>query len=104
MQTLSLTKKANQKFSFTCSSGTYTITFRTHEGITFASVELNGDVIVNGVRVINNNWLIPYKYLMRGNGNFRVETPKEDYPHYTDFGDDVVLRYYTQEEYEEIVG
>lgn len=104
MQTLSIIKIANQEFAFTCSSGTYTITFRTHNGITFANVTLDGEILVNCVRVINNKWLIPYKYLTKGNGNFMVETKNEDYPHYTEFGDDVLLKYYTKEEYEEIAG
>lgn len=103
MQRLSIVKIPNQEFDFYSGSGTHTITLRTFHGITFASVKYNDETIVCGVRVVNNKWLVPYKYLTRGAGNFRFETNNSDYPHFSAFGDDVVLRYYNQEEYEKIV-
>lgn len=101
MLKLSVTNNPNQTFLFDSKYGMFKITLRYLGTIVVCNVDFKGNNIVNGVRVVTNKWLIPYKYLYQGIGNFRFEGMIDDYPIFSDFGKSVNLIYYDNEEFSE---
>lgn len=99
MLKLSIPDNPNQSVSFDSKYGVFKITFRYLGSILLCNVDFKNENIVEGVRVVNNKWLIPYKYLCHGIGNFRVVSSNEDYPHYSDVGKSWNIVYYDEEEF-----
>lgn len=102
MTNIELPSYPNSRFSVSCDNKTYTITIRTMGDMTLVSIADEKGPIYNSCRAINGQWLIPYKYLSE-DGNFRFESERSDeYPYYTGFNTDFVLRYYTADEVKKI--
>lgn len=101
MLKLSIPRNPNQSVSFDSKYGVFRITFRYLGSILICNVSLKGRTLAEGVRVVNKQWLIPYKYLCYGIGNFRVVSSNEDYPSYDDIGINWDVVYYDKDEFEE---
>jgi hypothetical protein len=93
----------NQEFMRIIDNVRYTIKLRTFHDLTIADITINEKPVKNGVRVLANELLIPYKYLTKG-GNFMFVCPNEDNPHYTKFGVTQQLVYLDDSEIKEIYG
>lgn len=102
MKTVTLPNVPNSKTTFSVDDMMFTLTVRTFKGMTLFSVADENGEIYNCNRAITGQWIIPYKHLAL-NGNFRFESEhSEDYPYFTGFNDDFILKYYTSKEVEEI--
>lgn len=91
----------NQQFTFAIGGDTFAFRLHTFRNILYVSIYRNEELIVAGVKAINNAWLIPYKYLSE-NGNFRFEFSYDDYVDPDYFGSITRLCYYSSDEISEI--
>lgn len=103
MYKIQLPTSPNTEFSVAPQDLSFTFRFRyLSTGITLVSISTADETIVESVRVIANEWLIPYPYMEKTRGNFRIESEEEEYPEFGGFNDSFILRYYTQEEVDKI--
>lgn len=86
MQIIPLQNTDNQSFPITLDNVRYKLTLRTIGALTFITIALNGNTILNAVRCAPNVPLIPYQYLEGAGGNFAFSTPNGEYPNYPSFG------------------
>lgn len=78
----------------------YRIRLYEFRGLTYADVSTLDNGVINGHRVMTNEWILP-KYLQGGNGNFRFEAYEPDaadYVHYTGYNTKFRLEAYTEDE------
>lgn len=102
MNEISLSNYPNQTFNFVGDESVYDFRLHYFRDQMFVSVSVNGRKVVDSLRAISGQWLIPYKYQMT-NGNFRFECDdNSDYPNYENFETTCHLRYYSKAEYEVI--
>ena len=74
----------------------FNIAVKSTENNTIVDITADDEVIIQGARVIDNTFIIPYKYLEKGNFFFTVEKgEKATYPR---FGVDQFLVYATESE------
>ncbi len=85
MQLIALQNIPNQTFSITLDQQLYSITLRTIGNETYASVTMNGNDIIDGIKCQPNTPVIPYPYLEGAGGNFSFYTPNDEYPNYEAF-------------------
>lgn len=106
MEIISLSKDPNQRFTLHRDGFIFDIFLRTlSTGIVLATVSIDGVQRCSGIRVINGQWLIPYDYLVQGSGNLRFETASsETYPAYDEYDEETQLVYYSNEEYQSMIG
>lgn len=78
-------KEPNQKFTFSDNGLLLEVTFKTIDNITFMSVSLNGNNIVNSVKVTGNTPIIKYDYLQKKYGDFVFTTTDSEYPVFSNF-------------------
>lgn len=100
MEQLILASIPNQQIAYQDDENFYTLAFKETNGLMCVDVNINGQDIVLGQRVVSNEQLIPYDYLQ--NGNFTIVTNNQEYPYYIQFGITQFLIYATQEEIEAI--
>lgn len=92
----------NVTFGCTPEKENYTISLFSFNGLLYASVKVNEEYVCAGVRVVNGQWLIPYKWMER-EGNFRIENDDaEEYATWEKMSSSCHLVYYTKEEIEEM--
>lgn len=101
MLTINIKKIPNQEFNINIDNVLYTINLRYYQDITFASIKADGVLIKSSVRCCPNVFLIPYKYSTQG-GNFIFRCLTDDYPVYTNFGENQFLMYFTDDEIAQI--
>ena len=102
MQTLNLRENnPNQEVKFSDGINSYTFHIFTFKGFTFIDVEMNGEVIIQGLKCAPNVNLIPQTWKAT-NGNFQFKCINGDYPYYTEFDKSQTLVYYTKEELAEM--
>ena len=90
----------NQIFSRTYRGITYEFHLRPFNGMMFADISVNGEVVANGVRCVPGAWLIPnYAAAASGSGNFKFTTLGDAYPWYEDFGGSCKLEFYDEAAY-----
>ena len=100
MQQLTLAAIPNQRISYQDDENFYVLNFSEIEGLMCVDVNIDGQDVLLGQRIVSNEPLIPYQYLE--NGNFVIVTDNEEYPYYTQFGITQFLIYATQEEIDAI--
>lgn len=74
----------NQSFTVTLDGRRYGLTLKETKGVMMADLEIDGDVILTGTRVLAGEPLIPYKRLEVG--NFMLLTDVDELPDWTQFG------------------
>lgn len=94
-------KLPNQKITVKPGGVTYVISLRYFRGLMYATVRnMSGNVHSGMVRCTNGGWILPWRKLGVGDGNFRFEDEQGRYPNFENFGDGCYLAYYTSEEIE----
>lgn len=91
----------NQEFLRIIDDHRYLLKIRTFNGITLMDITIDEVPVKYGIRVIPNEYIIPYKYLTKG-GNFMFVCNDGEYPFYTKFGITQQLVYLTNDEIAEI--
>ena len=92
----------NQNFSIVLDNNRYDISLKSSKTSTFATVTRDEVVLIQNVRCLGGTPLIPYRYLQADAGNFAFDTPNEQIPYYTNFGDTQFLVYLHATELEAI--
>jgi hypothetical protein len=90
----------NQLFDITLDNNAFQISIKTTNGVMSMSVSINGEFIVENVRVVAGAPVIPYRY--KEKGNFVFFTANYELPIYTAFNTTQYLAYYTASELEVI--
>ena len=99
MQTVNIQKVPNQSFSITIESVSYDFEIATFKDITYVSVTIDGENVVNSYRCVNNGLVIPFPFMQKkGKGNFIFFDTNGDYPNYKNFGDSCNLYYFSLNE------
>jgi len=95
---------SDNNVSFRVSVDNMDFFFRLHifRDILYCSIWMDNYLIVDSVKCINNAWLLPYKYLATA-GNFRFEDSFDEYISASNFGNITKLKYYSREEYLQIL-
>lgn len=86
MDFIPLENTPNQEFPITLDNNLYTLGFRTIGDLTYMDLDINGTVVISGMRCPPNQPLIPYQYLEGSGGNFIFVTQLGAYPNFTEFG------------------
>jgi len=105
MLQFSLRQVPNQKFSTVQDGVPYQFDLHYFRGVLYCSVKTDTLELKNGLRVVNNGWLIPYASWNIGQknvGNFRFECLDDSYPSFENFGTSCFLRYYSYDEIQEL--
>lgn len=102
MVSITLPQEPNFAVNYEVDDIFYTFTFMTINGITVISVSEKGNSVINSVRAISGQWVLPYKK-MEKKGNFMFTSEgSDDYPIYTGFNTTFKFGHYTADEVEEI--
>jgi hypothetical protein len=100
MQEIKLAAVANQEFSATLNERFYEFRIVTVEGCAAITITRDGELLVQGARMVAGTPLLPYRYLE--DGNFVLLTQDGDLPDYTQFGVTQTLLYVTADEVAEL--
>jgi hypothetical protein len=96
MQTIPIQPIPNQAFSIVLNNNQWDFIIKACNGIMAVSLTLNNVIIIENIRVVANQIIIPYQYLE--SGNFLFLTQNSELPNYTQFGITQTLIYLTAEE------
>ena len=97
MQLINLDPIPNQSFSTYIDGVPYSITLRTAQGATLATIASNGETLATNTLCVPNGNILPYNARRKG-GNFRFICQDDKYPYYEDFGKTCFLAYVPEEE------
>lgn len=97
MQTIKLSKIPNQEIIFVVESKAFTVQLRTIQGLTFASIFLDGEPLLYSQICVPNSFINLYRYISVG-GKFYFKCTDNEYPNYTKFGDTQELLFYMEDE------
>lgn len=100
MQQIPLQAIPNQQFQLVIDTHRYDIRLLQCYNIMAIDISRDETMIVQGMRCLPNQPIIPYKYLEGGCGNFMFVTPTEEFPTYTRLDVDQYLFYITDAEME----
>ncbi len=96
MQLIPLQALPNQAFTIVLDNNQWLFSIKTANGITAISLGLNNNVIMDNMRIVANNLIIPSRY--QESGNFFFLTQNFQLPYYTEFGTTQSLIYVSAEE------
>lgn len=89
----------NQTFSALLDNSRYVLTIKSlPQGLTIASVTINGVLIVDSIRLVANRLIIRHLYQEGAGGNFFLGADGDTLPDYTQFGNTQTLTYFTAAE------
>lgn len=95
MQEIPLEIRPNQAFTLVLNSRTYRIRiFDVTGGLMCADVSLNTTPVVQGVRCLHGDFLLPFPGLEQDNGNFLWFDDRGRRPNWANFGSDPTCRLY----------
>lgn len=89
---------ANQNLSMPLGGNRYEITVKEANGVMVCTVVRDDVVLVQNVRLPANGYVLPYRYLEEGQGNFFFSTEAEDMPWWDSFGVTQFMVYVTDDE------
>ena len=98
MITIPLASIANQSFSDSLDGTLYQLRLISRSGLTYVDIIKDDITVLTAQRAEANTFLIPYRYLEQGDGNFAFLTANDEYPTYTEFGVTQTLVYLTNDE------
>lgn len=93
MLAISIQAVPNQSFSLTLDGVRFTLRLKETNGVMVADLDIDGEVILSGTRVLATEPIIPYKALERG--NFLLLTDGDTLPDWRQFGVSQSLVYLT---------
>lgn len=89
MQEITLENIPQQTFTISLGGYRWGLSFRTLKNFTVATVEKDGEKVMDSVVCVPNIPLLPYSYM--GIGDFVFVCDNGEYPHYENFGKSVKL-------------
>lgn len=98
MQQIPITAVANQKLTIQLEQVRYDITVKSIPFISTCTIVRDGVTVVDNIRCLANQPLLPFQSQENQSGNFIWITQNEDYPEYTQFGITQFLLYITATE------
>ena len=104
MLVIPLSTTPNQTFSTRIGSDFYNITIKFVINLMTVSVVRNGVILIENVRAMPDEVVIPYEHLEAGSGNFAFVTENNEYPIYTQFNITQYLVFADNEELEVLRG
>lgn len=100
MRRVILEKTANQEFNLTIDDRRYKISLREGENqMMLATIEIDGEIVIQGLRCLPSTPLLPYSYTEWG--NFIFVTENNEFPYWEKFGSSQRLLYVTRAEVED---
>lgn len=102
MQTVPLQAIPNQSFFIVLDNNEWNFTIKTANRITSVTITLNNILLIENVRTVAGQLIIPYTYLEKSVGNFIFLTQNFELPFYTQFGTTQSLVYVTDAELQAI--
>lgn len=85
MQEIPLNAVPNQRLRVSLGDDEWELTIKVARSVMLCDIKRNDDMLIQGVRVMPNQLLIPYRYLA-GNGNFAFITDNDELPWWEQFG------------------
>ncbi|EFB71964.1 hypothetical protein PROVRUST_06718 [Providencia rustigianii DSM 4541] len=85
MQEIPLNAVPNQRLRVSLVDDEWELTIKVARNVMFCDIKRNNDMLIQGVRVMPNQPLIPYRYLS-GTGNFAFITDNDELPWWEQFG------------------
>lgn len=93
---------ANQSFSIQLDESRYDLTFKEAAGVMCATVVRDDVTLVEGVRLVAGEPVLPYAHMQLG--NFVLYTQDDELPYYDKFGSTQFLVYVSAQEIEDARG
>jgi hypothetical protein len=97
MYNINLANIPNQEFEFVVGKKTFMVQLRTIQGLTFASIFLDGEPLLYSQICTPNSFINLYRYISVG-GKFYFKCVDNEYPNYEKFGSTQQLVFYTEDE------
>lgn len=101
MKQIELQQTPSQNFSLNLNDYNFEITLRDIGGAVLMDVTVDGNALANGLIVLPNQPILPYKHLTKY-GNFVLICDTDSYPTWDTLGKSSVLYYMTPQEQQEI--
>ena len=101
MQEITLEKIPQQTFSISLGGYKWSLSFRTVKGYTLATVEKDGEKVIDSVVCSPNMPILPYTYMSVGDFVFACDNG--EYPTYENFGNSVKLYWLDPADLQEIL-
>lgn len=98
---ISLQSVPNQSFSFNIAETAFDVTLKTSDSL-IADISINGETVIQGVRIMAYRPVLPYAYLSQSAGNLFFITENGAAPSYELFGVTQTLVYASEEEVESL--
>lgn len=77
---------ANQSLSIPLENSRFVLTIKEASGGMVCTIERDGVVLIQNVRLVGDAFVLPYEYLHEGIGNFFISTQSEQLPWWEQFG------------------
>lgn len=85
MQEIPLNAVPNQRLRVSLGDDEWELTIKVARSVMFCDIKRNDITLIQGIRVMPNQPLIPYRYLS-GTGNFAFITDNDELPWWEQFG------------------
>ncbi|MBC5791104.1 phage baseplate plug family protein [Providencia sp. JUb39] len=85
MQEIPLNTVPNQRLRVSLGDDEWELTIKVARSVMFCDIKRNDITLIQGIRVMPNQPLIPYRYLS-GTGNFAFITDNDELPWWEQFG------------------
>lgn len=100
MRQIPLQAVPNQSLSFTLDDNRWQITVKQAVTSMIMDISINDVVVISGVRIPGDDFIIPYRYIGVRQGNLMLTTQQDLLPDWTLFGQTQQLFYWSPEEME----
>lgn len=97
MYKIKLLNTPNQEFEYLYDNRMFNVQLRTIQGLTFASISLDGEPLLYSQICTPNNFINLHKYISAG-GKFFFKCADNEYPYYENFEKSQELLFYTEDE------
>lgn len=87
----------NQSLTVTTDNVLWELTIKVADSMMVADVVRDGEILVQGSRIVEEGLLLPYRYLSL-QGNFSILTPPGEIPWWEQFGDTHQMVYLSWDE------
>ena len=98
MRLIPLQATANQQLSFTQDGNRWVVTIKQAVTSMVADVSINEVVIISGVRIMGDDFVLPYPYIGIEQGNLMLTVEQDALPDWQQFSATQRLYYWTPDE------
>lgn len=98
MRLIPLQATANQQLSFTQDGNRWVVTIKQAVTSMIADVSINEAVIISGVRIMGDDFVLPYPYIGIEQGNLMLTVEQDALPDWQQFTATQRLYYWTPDE------